>query len=217
MATRLKRNNAKSVYRTITDYGIITIGMLLGAVGMTFFLLPNQITTGGLMGIASIIYWGTNIPVQNTYFVLNALLIAVALKVLGWRFCAKTIYAVTVFTVSLTVLQHIVDPKLHLLADQKFMACIVGGVFLGTSVGLGLSAGGSTGGSDVVASMVKKYRDVSLGHGILFVSHANGFQNLINALRYLLLIFPSRGLQYEAKVLPYCTIMQKLKVLKDDS
>ena len=168
MATRLKRNNAKSVYRTITDYGIITIGMLLGAVGMTFFLLPNQITTGGLMGIASIIYWGTNIPVQNTYFVLNALLIAVALKVLGWRFCAKTIYAVTVFTVSLTVLQHIVDPKLHLLADQKFMACIVGGVFLGTSVGLGLSAGGSTGGSDVVASMVKKYRDVSLGHGILF-------------------------------------------------
>ena len=183
MATRLKRNNAKSVYRTITDYGIITIGMLLGAVGMTFFLLPNQITTGGLMGIASIIYWGTNIPVQNTYFVLNALLIAVALKVLGWRFCAKTIYAVTVFTVSLTVLQHIVDPKLHLLADQKFMACIVGGVFLGTSVGLGLSAGGSTGGSDVVASMLfcdlaiitssyvvlKDWEKVLYGYVLLFI------------------------------------------------
>ena len=168
MTTRLNRNHSKSVYRTIADYGIITIAMLLGAVGLTFFLLPNQITTGGIMGIASIIYWGTNIPVQNTYFVLNALLIAVALKVLGWRFCMKTIYAVTVFTVGTTILQHVVDPKLHLLADQKFMACIVGGVFLGTSVGLGLSAGGSTGGSDVVASMVKKYRDVSLGHGILF-------------------------------------------------
>ena len=168
MITNLKRHSKKSIYRTIRDYGIITVGMLLGAVGLTLFLLPNQITTGGIMGIASIIYWGTGIPVQETYFVMNALLIAAALKVLGWRFCAKTIYAVLVFTLSIIVLQHMVDPNLHLLADQKFMACIVGGVFLGTSVGLGLSAGGSTGGSDVVAAIVKKYRDVSLGHIILF-------------------------------------------------
>ena len=161
-------HRTKSAYRSIRDYGIITVGMLLGAVGLNLFLLPNQITTGGILGIASIVYWGTGIRVQETYFVLNALLLAVALKVLGWRFCAKTIYAVVVFTVGSTVLQHVVDPNLHLLADQKFMACIVGGVFLGTSVGLGLSAGGSTGGSDVVAAMVRKYRDVSLGHSILF-------------------------------------------------
>lgn len=168
MTMNLKRHSKKTIYRTIRDYGIITVGMLLGAVGLTLFLLPNEITTGGIMGIASIIYWGTGIPVQETYFVMNALLIAAALKVLGWRFCAKTIYAVSVFTLGIIVLQHMVDPKLHLLADQKFMACIVGGVFLGTSVGLGLSAGGSTGGSDVVAAIVKKYRDVSLGHCILF-------------------------------------------------
>ena len=168
MTMNLKRHSKKTIYRTIRDYGIITVGMLLGAVGLKLFLLPNEITTGGIMGIASIIYWGTGIPVQETYFVMNALLIAAALKVLGWRFCAKTIYAVSVFTLGVIVLQHMVDPKLHLLADQKFMACIVGGVFLGTSVGLGLSAGGSTGGSDVVAAIVKKYRDVSLGHCILF-------------------------------------------------
>lgn len=168
MTMNLKRHSKKTICRTIRDYGIITVGMLLGAVGLTLFLLPNEITTGGIMGIASIIYWGTGIPVQETYFVMNALLIAAALKVLGWRFCAKTIYAVSVFTLGIVVLQHTVDPNLHLLADQKFMACIVGGVFLGTSVGLGLSAGGSTGGSDVVAAIVKKYRDVSLGHSILF-------------------------------------------------
>ena len=161
-------HRTKSAYRSIRDYGIITVGMLLGAVGLNLFLLPNQITTGGILGIASIVYWGTGIRVQETYFVLNALLLAVALKVLGWRFCAKTIYAVVVFTLGSTVLLLGVDPNLHLLADQKFMACIVGGVFLGTSVGLGLSAGGSTGGSDVVAAMVRKYRDVSLGHSILF-------------------------------------------------
>ena len=72
------------------------------------------------------------------------------------------------FTVGSTIIQWMGSEQTHLLTDQKFMACIVGGVFMGTSVGLGLSAGGSTGGSDVVAAIVHKYRDISLGHVILF-------------------------------------------------
>ena len=162
------KKNEGRVLRLVRDYTVITIAMLLGVVGLNLFLLPNQITMGGIMGVASIVYWGTGIPAQDTYFVLNAVLLIAALRVLGWRFCAKTIYAVVVFTVGSTVLQGIMPPGLHLLADQKFMACMVGAVFMGTSVGLGLSAGGSTGGSDVVAAMIHKYRDVSLGHIILF-------------------------------------------------
>lgn len=164
----LSRKNRGKLLRQLRDYGIITIAMLLGVIGVNLFLLPHEITTGGLMGIASIVYWGTGIPMQNTFFVLNAVLLIVALKVLGWHFCAKTIYAVIVFTVGSTVLQSFMPPGLHLLADQKFMACMVGAVFLGSSIGLVLSTGGSTGGSDVVAAMVHKYRDVSLGHIILF-------------------------------------------------
>lgn len=162
------RRNKGKMLRQLRDYGIITIAMLLGVVGLNLFLLPHEITTGGIIGVASIVYWGTGIPVQDTFFALNAVLLIVALKVLGWRFCAKTIYGVVVFTLASTILQSIMPPDLHLLADQKFMACMVGAVFLGTSVGLGLSAGGSTGGSDVIAAMVHKYRDVSLGHIILF-------------------------------------------------
>lgn len=162
------KKNEGRVLRLVRDYAVITVAMLLGVLGLNLFLLPNQITMGGIMGVASIVYWGTGIPAQDTYFVLNALLLIAALRVLGWRFCAKTIYAVIVFTVGSMVLQSIVPPELHLLADQKFMACMVGAVFMGTSVGLGLSAGGSTGGSDVIAAMVHKYRDVSLGHIILF-------------------------------------------------
>ena len=120
------------------------------------------------MGVASIVYWGTGIPVQNTFFALNGVLLIIALKVLGWHFCAKTIYGVVVFTVGSAILQSVIPPGLHLLADQKFMACMVGAVFLGISIGMGLSAGGSTGGSDVIAAMIHKYRDVSLGHIILF-------------------------------------------------
>ena len=163
-----ERTGSKSIYRTIRDYAIIAIAMIMGVIGLNLFLVPNEITMGGTMGVAEIVYWGTGIQTQYTYFVINAALLIAALKVLGWRFCVKTIYAVVVFTIASSVFQWLGWDKAHILADQKFMTCIVGGVFMGTSVGLGLSAGGSTGGSDVVAAMIHKYRDVSLGHIILF-------------------------------------------------
>ena len=163
-----ERTGGKSIDRTVRDYAIIAIAMIMGVIGLNLFLVPNEITMGGTMGVAEIVYWGTGIQTQYTYFVINAALLIAALKVLGWRFCVKTVYAVVVFTVASSVFQWLGFANVHLLADQKFMACIVGGVFMGTSVGLGLSAGGSTGGSDVVAAMIHKYRDVSLGHIILF-------------------------------------------------
>ena len=163
-----ERTSGKSIYRTIRDYAIIAIAMIMGVIGLNLFLVPNEITMGGTMGVAEIVYWGTGIQTQYTYFVINAALLIAALKVLGWRFCVKTIYAVVVFTIASSIFQWLGWDKAHILADQKFMTCIVGGVFMGTSVGLGLSAGGSTGGSDVVAAMIHKYRDVSLGHIILF-------------------------------------------------
>lgn len=163
-----ERTGGKSIYRTIRDYAIIAIAMIMGVIGLNLFLVPNEITMGGTMGVAEIVYWGTGIQTQYTYFAINAALLIAALKVLGWRFCVKTVYAVVVFTVASSVFQWLGFANVHLLTDQKFMACIVGGVFMGTSVGLGLSAGGSTGGSDVVAAIIHKYRDVSLGHIILF-------------------------------------------------
>lgn len=163
-----RRKKGKSIYKTIRDYAIITVAMLMGVVGLNMFLVPNEITMGGTMGIAEIVYWGTGIQTQYTYFAINGALLIAALKILGWKFCVKTIYGVVVFTLASTAFQWLGGADIHLLADQKFMACIVGGVFMGTSVGLGLSAGGSTGGSDVVAAMIHKYRDVSLGHVILF-------------------------------------------------
>lgn len=157
----------KFLYRTVHDYFIITVAMLLGILGLQLFLLPHQITMGGTIGIATVIYWGTGIPLQDIYFAINATLLLMALKVLGWRFCVKTIFAVIIFTFATSLLEPILS-NIHLLTDQKFMALIVGAVFMGTSVGLGLSVRGSTGGSDLVAAMVHKYRDMSLGHIILF-------------------------------------------------
>lgn len=148
------------------DYLIITVAMVLGSVGLGVFLLPNHITMGGVGGIASILYWGFGIPVSASYMVLNIFLLIFALRILGWRFCAKTIYAVIVFSVSLSVVERMAAGT-ALLSDQPFMAVVVGAFFLGCSSGLGLSVNASTGGSDTVAAMVHKYYDLSLGNIIL--------------------------------------------------
>lgn len=117
-------------------------------------------------GISSVVYWGTGIPVQVTYFVINAFLLIAALRILGWKFCVKTIYAVVVLT-SLTALARHNLVGTHLLADQPFMASIIGAMFCGGGVGLGLANNGSTGGTDIVAAIVNKYRDISLGRVIM--------------------------------------------------
>ena len=154
-----------SVGKELRDYMMITIAMLSYAIGWGVFLLPNNITTGGMSGVASILYWATGIPVQLSYSTINGLLLLGALKILGWKFCVKTVYAVTVLTISIGLVT--THYNAHLLSDQPFMAAIIGSVFCGCGVGLGLSNNGSTGGTDIIAAVINKYRDVSLGRVIM--------------------------------------------------
>ena len=160
-----KANVRAGFGKELRDYIIIAIAMMSYAIGWGVFLLPNNITTGGVAGVSSILYWATKIPVQVSYFIINGALLLVALKVLGLKFCLKTIFAVTVLTVSIGVVTD--HYNAHLLEDQPFMAAIIGSVFCGCGVGLGLANNGSTGGTDIIAAIVNKYRDVSLGRVIM--------------------------------------------------
>ena len=154
-----------TLWRETRDYIMIGIAMMSYCIGWNVFLLPNNIATGGLAGVSSILYWGTGIPVQTSYFIINGLLLAVALRILGWKFCVKTVYAVIVVTVGLMLWGKFYHG--HLLADQPFMAAIIGGCFCGGGVGLGLASNGSTGGTDIIAAIINKYRDISLGRVIM--------------------------------------------------
>ena len=162
MANRRQKNK----YRAIRDYIIIAASMIIGSLGWCAFLLPHHITIGGVAGIASILLWGVGIPVQYSYFVMNAMLLIAALIVLGWNFCVRTISAVIIFTFSTTFFQSAFAGHV-LFADQPFLACVVGGVLMGFGMGAALQCGSSSGGSDVIAAMVHKYHDYSLGHVIL--------------------------------------------------
>ena len=163
MTTELQK---RPLFKEIQDYAFIAIGMISYAIGWNVFLLPTNVTASGLPGISSIIYWATGLPVQVPYFVVNACLLIAALKILGRKFCVKTVFAVVVVTALTSFFSQMMG-DIHLLKEEPLWAAILGAVFCGCGIGLGFSAGGSTGGTDIVAAIVNKYRDISLGRVIM--------------------------------------------------
>ena len=166
MKPTLSITSRQLMLREMHDYLMIALGMLFYAIGWTVFLLPNDITTGGVPGIASIVYWATGINVQYTYFAINGGLLIASLIVLGWKFSVKTIFAVIVMTTILPIIQSATS-NLHLLQDQPFRACVIGASFCGSGIGIAFSANGSSGGTDIIAAIINKYRDITLGRVIL--------------------------------------------------
>jgi len=145
--------------------------------GVTVFMLPYSLTTGGVAGVASIIYYATGIEVQVTYVVINIILLIIAIKELGIRFCIKTIYAVFFMTFVLWLFQRIIevpDPVHagktmlpHFIGDESFMACVLGAILCGSGVALCFENNGSTGGTDIIAAIVNKHKNMSLGSVIM--------------------------------------------------
>jgi len=161
-------NNQRPIWKSVQDYVLIAIGMISYGIGWNLFLLPTNVTASGLPGISSIIFWATGCPVQIPYFIVNASLLICAFKLLGAKFCVKTVYAVVVLTALTSVFSAVPAVQdLHLLHDQPLWAAILGAIFCGCGIGLGFSCGGSTGGTDIIAAIVNKYRDMSLGRVIM--------------------------------------------------
>jgi uncharacterized membrane-anchored protein YitT (DUF2179 family) len=155
------------------DYLAITLGLACYAFGWVTFMLPYQITTGGVAGISSLIYYVTGIEIQLSYFIINAIFLSFALKILGPKFCIKTLYSIPVFTFFLWSFQVLLKDEegnlpLLLGQGQEFMACVVGGGLLGFGIGFVFIHNGSTGGTDILAWIVNKYKDVSLGRLIMY-------------------------------------------------
>ena len=166
MKPTLSMNSNHVMVRELKDYLMIALGMIFYGIGWTVFLLPNDLPSGAVPGIASIVYWGTGLPVQYTYFAINALLLLLSLKILGWKFSIKTVFAVFTLTFFLSVIQKLAEGVV-LLHDQPFMACVIGASLCGGGIGIAFSSNGSTGGTDIIAAIINKYRDITLGRVML--------------------------------------------------
>ncbi len=162
----------------VQDYFFITLGLFFYALGWTAFLLPYEISSGGLTGVSALVFYATGFEIQNTYLVLNAILLLIAIKILGIKFCIKTIYAVITLTFFLWALQRIflsasgegVTQLPRFLGEgQDFMAVIIGASLCGMGLAQAFLHQGSTGGTDIIAAMVNKYKNISLGRMLLYL------------------------------------------------
>ena len=170
----VQSNTGRMIIREVKDYFYITLGLMLYTFGFTVFLLPYEIVTGGIAGIGAIIFYATKFPVQWTFFIINAVLIVAALKELGLKFLAKTIYATFALTIMLDLAQKIVELPdgsfYKLMGDgNDFMSLIIGCMLTGTALAIVFLNNGSTGGTDIVAAVVNKYHNVSLGKALIMV------------------------------------------------
>ena len=143
----------------IRAYLLITFGLLIYTFAVTAFLAPHRMVGGGVTGISTIIYFlsGEVIPIGYSYFVINFLLVAIAIKILGPRFGFKTIYAIFMSSFLLSVFQNLIHEP------------VISGIMCGAGIGISLVNGGSTAGTDIVAMIINKYRNISPGKIIMYI------------------------------------------------
>ncbi len=153
------------LWRVGRDYFFITFGMALYAFGFCGFILPEKVVIGGLAGIGTIVYFLTGIPVAITQYALNLLLLAIAYKVVGKQFVLGTIYGATMISVFVGIFQPLLANG---FTNEPFMNVVIGGACAGMGVGIAFTHNGSSGGTDIVAAMVSKYTNVTIGRMMLY-------------------------------------------------
>lgn len=164
MEEKIKVLNSKLNFR---EHLIITVGLAMYAFAWKGFLLPHEITGGGVTGIGALVFYAANIPISVTFFGINLVLLIISIKSIGWQFSIRTIFGVLALTFLFTIIP--VFPKgTFIQQNESFMACVLGGLLSGAGIGTVFLANGSSGGTDIIAKVVNKYRNITLGRALLY-------------------------------------------------
>lgn len=169
MSDKILQFSWKTLFK---EYALVTLGVVSYALGWSIFLLPNNLIGGGVSGFASILFYATGLPMGVTYFILNIILLVVGTKILGTGFGGKTIYAIFMTSIMLAVMPKIIPADfIHefALSNGKLICTFLGGIIAGVGIGLSISQGGSTGGTDIVALLWCKFHSASPGRVILII------------------------------------------------
>ena len=161
-----------SIRKTLKEYLFITIGVFIYAFAWVGIIVPADGIGGGASGFALLVYYATGgvnggVPIGISFFLINAVLLIAAGFILGAKFGAKTIYSIIMISLAMSFFQSFLPDNLFDLGGDKLLSAILGGAVSGIGVGLCLMQGGSTGGSDIVAMIVNKYRNVSYGKVVM--------------------------------------------------
>jgi len=161
-----------SFWATLKEYSIIFLGLLLYVCAWSVFLLPNNMVGGGVSGLGAIIQYATGFKISYTYFLVNAVLLIIAMKVLGRSFGAKTVFAVMTTTILLRVIPGLIPTEFineFALENGRLTCALFGGALSGIGIAITFSQGGSSGGTDIIALIINKYRSISPGRVIVTI------------------------------------------------
>ncbi|MGM0602827.1 MAG: YitT family protein [Bacillota bacterium] len=178
--------------RIILEYIGITAGSFLMALALTVFLVPNKIAAGGVSGLSTVIFYLTGFPIGIMMLILNVPLFLAGIKIMGMSFGLRTIYGIVILSIFTDLLQ----PHMTSLTNDLLLASIYGGVLGGLGLGLVFRSRGTTGGTDMIATLINYYTGISVGQGLLLadgfvVTLAGIFFNLEVALYAAITIFIS--------------------------
>lgn len=150
----------------LKDYLLIAFGLALYAIGLTAFIVPGKLVTGGALGIALLIEYATGLPLQYTNLVINLVLLLFGYKILGGKFLAKTVYGVVVLTLFITIARSVFTEGI--IQDEPTFSGVIGGMLCGAGMGIVFSNNGTTGGMDIIFAIINKYKSITFGRIMLF-------------------------------------------------
>lgn len=175
-----------NILREFKSYLIISLGVILYCFSWVAFLIPHGVAGGGVTGISSIIYYATGFEISYSYLIINVGLLIAGTIVLGNAFGLKTIYAIFLASAMFRIL-----PEFQWITEfsdipDTFINAILGGSLTAIGISWIFAQGGSTGGTDIIALIVSKYREVSLGKVFLYCDLL-----IVGSIYFL----PDKGLQ----------------------
>lgn len=159
-----------TVWSTIKSYTIISFGLFVYVFAWKAFLIPNEIVGGGATGVATVVYYltGKFVAIPYTFFAFNAILVVIGTKILGKGFGAKTIYGIAFTFAMLAILPEPTFITKSFQESDKLLCAIIGGIVSGAGTSITFMQGGSAGGTDIIAWIVNKYRNVTPGKIFLY-------------------------------------------------
>lgn len=164
--------NTKKTITVIKDYLIMSVGLLFYTLAWTIFIVPHHLVGGGVTGISAIVQYATGFNMSYTMFIINAVLLLIALKVLGASFGARTIYAIIFISLAFKFVPALIPEEFiqqFAIENGKMLSVIFGGALSGLGCSLAITHGGSSGGTDIVALIINKFYNVSTGTVIVIL------------------------------------------------
>lgn len=167
----------RSLASVVSEYLLMVVGLLIYSFGWISCIMPANTLSGGAAGFALLLYHVTGLPIGALTLVINGVLLVVGGLVVGWNFGLKTVFCIVMLAVSMSIVQPLMEGLIPAgqtvfgldPVTDRILLVIMGGILAGAGVALCFRQGGSTGGTDIVAMIINKYKTISYGRILMTV------------------------------------------------